>query len=234
MILCKDDYTILSPLAGKDWSDRSIRKGLKYEFPPAMIDVFNLDFEGFKDLIKGTDKENIVKTLAIDLGLGGVYAEEACFGIVDKEEKVSDEKTIQKLFDSFKELISREKSPVIYGAKKGFPFKLKSFEDEFNEYDSFSAVIDNLIVEKKEKFKNKFTDIISKQQENLEKIEVQAEENTEKGNKIYNNYTEVKNLLADIDSLRKEKGWDAVKEKYKDCKNIKKIDSSKGKMVIDI
>ena len=233
MILCKDDYTILSPLAGKDWSNRSIRKGLKYEFPPEMTDVFSLDYEGFKDLIQGTDKENIVKTLAMDLGLGGVYAEEVCFSIVKKDNNCVNEGEIKKLFESFSELINRKAKAVVYGGKKGFPFELKSFDGEFKGYDTFSAVIDNLIIERVEKFKNKYTNIIEKQTENVEKIKVQIEENTEKGNAIYNNYIDIKKLLKDVDELRKA-GWDGVKEKYKDHKHIKEINSQDGKIVIDI
>jgi predicted ribosome quality control (RQC) complex YloA/Tae2 family protein len=232
MILCKGDYTILSPLNGKDWSNRSIRKGLKYEFPPEMINVFNLDYKEFEKLIKGSNKENIVKTLAMDLGLGGVYAEEVCCGVVDKEEKnISD---FKKLFDSFKELINRDKKPVIYNSKKGFPFPLKSFEGEYKEYDSFNEVIDTLIVEKKKKFRNKFTNIIKKQKENLVKIEKQAQECSEIGNKIYSNYQRINSLLYEINKLREEDGWEAVKEKYKGSKVVKKIDSKEGKVVIEI
>ena len=234
MILCKDDYTILSPLAGKDWSNRSIRKGLKYEFPPEMADVFSLTYDSFKELIKGSDKENIVKTLAMDLGLGGVYAEEVCFGIVDKKETKINEKDIKKLFESFSELINRKPKPVVYGNKKGFPFELKSFEGEFKECSSFSAVIDNLIIEKKAQFKNKFTDIIEKQTGNLDKIKVQIEENTIKGNTIYNNYIDINKLLDEVNKLRIAEGWDAVKEKYQDNKHIKELNSKDGKIVIDI
>ena len=234
MILCKDDYTILSPLAGKDWSNRSIRKGLKYEFPPEMEDVYKIKYERFKELVQESDKESIVKTLAMDLGLGGVYAEEVCFDVVDKTESKLNEKEIKKLFESFVELINRKTQPVVYGKKKGFPFLLKSFSDEYEEFESFGKVIDSMIIERIVVKENKFEKIIEKQTENLGKIEEQIKENTEYGNIIYNNYMLVKELFEDIQKIRKKEGWDAVKEKYKDSKIVKKMDSSTGEIILEL
>ena len=234
MILCKDDYTILSPLEGKDWSNRSIRKGLKYEFPPEMEDAYTLTYKRFEELVKESDKENIVKTLAMDLGLGGVYAEEVCWDVVDKTATKLGESMIKKLFKSFSELINRESNPVVYGKKKGFPFLLNSFSDEYEKFDTFGDVIDSMIVDRVVVKENKFEKIIEKQTENLDKIEIQIKENTDCGNLIYNNYMEVKALLDDIQKLHDEEGWDAVKEKYKDSKIVKKIDSSTGEIVIEL
>jgi len=234
MILCKEDYTILSPLEGKDWSNRSIRKGLKYEFPPEMEDVYHLDYEGFKELVQGSDKENIVKTLAMDLGLGGVYAEEVCWDVVDKGATKLNEGDIKKLFESFTGLINRAPQPVVYGKKKGFPFLLNSFSDEYEEFSTFGDVIDSMITERVVVKENKFEKIIEKQTENLGKIEIQIKENTDCGNVIYNKYMEVKEILDNIQKLHDEEGWDAVKEKYKDHKIVKKIDSSTGDLVFEL
>lgn len=234
MILCKENYTMLSPLEGQDWRCRSIRKGLKYEFPPEREDIFKLNLVRFKEIIAGSERDNIVKTLAVDFGLGGVYAEEVCFEVIEKGKKEVGDSEIKKLFKSLDGLLSRKLKPVVYKGRRAFPFELKSFEGDFKEFESFSGALDYVNFEKKVAFKDKVDVIIEKQEQNLGVLEKEIEENGKIGDLIYNNYVLVADVLKQIDSARKELGWKEVKEKLKGHKVVKEIDEAEGKVVIDI
>jgi len=234
LILCKDDYTILSPLNGIDWAKRNIRKGLKYEFPPAREIVFDMKIARFKELIKDSNKENIVKTLAIDLGLGGAYAEEVCYGVLDKTKKKVSDDEIKRLFKVFKGILVKKSSPVVYGGKKAFPFELKSFDDEGKKFDDFSSALSSVLFRVLVPFKNKVDDIIEKQEDNVVKLEKQVKENAEIGELIYNNYKVIDDILKQIKLAREKYSWKELKEKLKGHKVIKSINEGEGTIVVDV
>ncbi|MBC8444433.1 NFACT family protein [Candidatus Woesearchaeota archaeon] len=234
MILCNENHIMLSPLEGQDWRCRSIRKGLKYEFPPEREDIFKLNLVRFKEIIAGSERENIVKTLAVDFGLGGVYAEEVCFGVIDKGKiDVSDEE-IEKLFKSLDELLGRKSKPVVYKGRRAFPFALKSFEGEFKEFESFSLALDSVRFVKQVDFKDKVEIIIEKQEKNVKMLEKDIEENGEIADLIYNNYELVADVLKQINVARKEHSWGEIKEKLKGHKVVKEINEGEGKIIIEI
>ena len=233
LILCKEDYTIISPLEGQDWSSRSIRKGLKYEFPPAREDVSKITFESFKKLIEGSNKDSIVKTLAIDFGLGGVCAEEICFGIIEKD-KESNKTKIKELFESFKSLLKKKAKPVVYSGKKAAPFKLKSFEGEIKEFDSYCSALDSLNFREYVDVKTKMEIMIEKQEKSLKKLEKEIEENTKIGELMYNKYQLIEGVLSQINFARKKHSWKEIKDKLKGHKVVKEINEKEGKIVIEI
>ena len=75
MLLCDANQTILSPLQPQSWSDRTLRGGIPYEHPVRDTHIFSLTLEKLKQL---PFQDTISKTLAIELGIGGLYAEEIC------------------------------------------------------------------------------------------------------------------------------------------------------------
>ena len=113
VILCNKDMKILIPLKSQSWKDRVIRAGQEYLLPPPRVPVDELDFPSFKNLLLSSGKDEVVKSLATSLGIGGTYAEEVCaVSEVDKHKnptELSDE-TIQILFDNFLKLIERAQS----------------------------------------------------------------------------------------------------------------------------
>ncbi|MBW2985488.1 NFACT family protein [Candidatus Woesearchaeota archaeon] len=233
IILCKEDYTIISPLEGQDWSSRSIRKGLKYEFPPTREDISKILFENFKKIIEGSNKDSIVKTLAVDFGLGGIYAEEVCFGIVEKDKEVM-AKEIKTLFDSFKSLLKKRLKPVVYNGKRAFPFKLKSFEGDIKEFDSYCLALDSLNFREYVDVKTKIDIMVEKQEKSVKKLAKEIEENTKIGELMYNKYQLIEDVLKQINLARKKYSWKEIKEKLKGHKIIKEINEKESKIVIEI
>jgi len=88
IILTTEDDMIKGAVITKKWKDRTIRGNIKYEYPKRDIDFNTIKKADFVKVIKNSDKENIVKTLALEFGLGGMYAEELCLRAkVDKDKK---------------------------------------------------------------------------------------------------------------------------------------------------
>jgi len=118
IILTDNKYQILSAVEYHKWKDREIKPKVKYQYPKRPINIFDLKLKDLKETIKNSNKESIVKTLAIDFGFGGLYSEEICLLTkIDKNkkpEKITDNE-IKKLSDSISNLLKNKiKAQTIY------------------------------------------------------------------------------------------------------------------------
>ena len=68
---------ILGLLEWQKWRHRVLGVGKVYEYPPAGVNVFEIDESGFRSLFSGCES-SVVSVLASVLGLGGFIAEEIC------------------------------------------------------------------------------------------------------------------------------------------------------------
>ncbi len=99
VILCSSSGEIIMPLRRQEWRDREIKPKTLYKLPPVTKGPFSLE-------LFDSEKE-IVKALAVEMGLSGPYAEEVCLraridkGKIAKElgasERTSVEDTINKM-----------------------------------------------------------------------------------------------------------------------------------------
>lgn len=107
MVLVDEDYKIKGLLESQNWEARTIRGGAKYEYPPSQADTPSLGEEQIKEIISKSKMDLIVKTLAVDFGLGGLYAEELCkrAGISNDKKKL-DDKEIKKIYSELKGLFN--------------------------------------------------------------------------------------------------------------------------------
>lgn len=71
------DGKIVNHFRRESWSSREIKIGEEYKFPPSHHDSKSLSSEEFESIIKESEKD-LVRTLALDLNLGGQYSEELC------------------------------------------------------------------------------------------------------------------------------------------------------------
>ncbi|MBN2421767.1 NFACT family protein [Candidatus Woesearchaeota archaeon] len=246
IILTKQDYTIIVAQKYKKFSQRVIRGGVKYDYPKKEINVLNLYLDEIKKTIKNSDKESIVKTLAIDLGLGGVYAEEICLlAGIDKNKKTVSDKETELLYKQIKIILSKKIKPVLYTEVDVTPFELEKYKDsEKNYFKSFSEALDFYLTKKidatkKEKSKaetkkESIIKIIKKQEQDIEKLEENVLENQEKGELIYNNYQLIDEILATLKKAREKYSWKEIKAKLKNHKTIKEINEKEKKVVIEI
>jgi predicted ribosome quality control (RQC) complex YloA/Tae2 family protein len=75
VMLCDKNLQIIMPLEQHTFKDRSIRPKHQYAYPPAVSNPLTLGLEELRGLLKHGKKE-VVKFLATDLSLSGLYAEE--------------------------------------------------------------------------------------------------------------------------------------------------------------
>ena len=237
IILCDKNRVIIGALMQQIWRDRTIQKGEKYVYPSRIdIDLSKLDLDDFKHIIKKSSKSSLVTMLALDLGIGGLYAEEICARAeINKEKKKVSGEEIKKLFGALKGLVKLEIKANI--ADTVVPFDMEIFKNVEKKYfNSFNDALRSYFSmgENKEKtFKveknydeevEKLNEILETQKEHIKELERRGVEDKERGDLIYKNYNVIENLVKEI----KEKKWD-VKSKI-----IKELKPSEGKVVVEL
>jgi predicted ribosome quality control (RQC) complex YloA/Tae2 family protein len=264
LIICDDKGIILSVLEQKQWKDRTVKPREQYIYPDKGVDVLSLASEQFINILKASDKENIVKSLAIDFGLGGVYAEEVCFlAKVDKTIKPFQlsEKELLSLHHSLNSLLSKdlskEKAMIIYTDEKKqeikdiVPFSLNFYSAfQTQEFVSFNSALDSVLTSKsssrlaekskaaekadKNKEFDKLNRIISEQELRISGLEKSEQENQRKAELIYENYSLVNQIIKEFSELRKTISLAELQEKFKGHKIIKQLDTKTGEITIEL
>lgn len=252
IVFCKEDLTIIQAVEMQRWKDRTVRPGLKYEYPLREYNILELKKQQLKSLLAESHKE-IVKLLAIDLGLGGVYSEEILvMAGIDKEKKELDDKEITGLSNALKNIKTKEIKPAIVFkqddiVKDIVPFDLACYKDMKTQHaETYNKAFDMILSEEEKEAEKKET--TSKYEEKLRKvrsmIEIQEKsvknlqktgsESTEAGEFIYNNYQCIDDILKELRKAREKYSWKEIKEKLKDHKVIKEIREKEGKIVVEI
>lgn len=252
IILCDEKSVIFGIYKTANYKDRTLRGGVEYQVPRQEYDVLSLSFEEFNEAIAKSDKESIVKTLALLFGLGGVYAEEVCLRAqVDKDLSKVTVKHVTALFDVVQDL---KQSPVRgYVVKKDdtikdiSPLLMKRYDGfDVTEYESFSLALDSIItVDKsqtqhkaKQSVKNtqltKIQKMIQSQEKQIETMQKEMDVSQRKGELIYENYAVIESLLNQLKEARKSHSWKEIKEHLKDHKIIKSINEKNNELEVEL
>jgi len=255
IILTDENNKIFSALENRDWKDRSIRPGKTYIFPEKEFNFLTLTDKELRKLLHKSDKENVVKSLAIELGLGGTYAEELCIEAkIDKNLKPAQlsDKELAALHAAILSLRDKEISPAIVKLAEGkikdiVPFELKYYKDmEHDSAPDFNSALDSVLTTKIEKKDldtaekaaktklDKIEEVIKQQTYRIDGLEKSEKENQRKGEVIYENYPIIERVLNEIKEDRKTLSWKELKEKYKGHTIIKAIDAKTGELTLDI
>jgi predicted ribosome quality control (RQC) complex YloA/Tae2 family protein len=249
IIFCDDKLQILNIVEEQTWKDRTLKRKETYIYPKAKINTLKLGEQEFSEQLKSSDKESLVKSLAIIFNLGGAYAEELC-----KNSKIEKDRQIKTLTEKeystlYKNLILLLHEETAANAVEGniFPFILESFKDkDIKKYPSFSeAIRENYdvikhIESKKGINKNveKTQNIIDEQMKLLTECEEGYKENQLKGETIYEKYQEISEILRTVKEARTKYSWNAIKQKLNDNPEFKKIvkdiDEKNNSIIIEI
>ncbi len=249
IILVNEENKILSVLHPKIWSEqRRLLPAKQYAFPPQQLDPAALSLLQFTELIKQSKKESLVKFLAIECSLGGVYAEEVVHRAgVEKNQspaKLSDENT-QKVYAALHELFAQKTEAFIFN-NEAFPLALaglsqeNAFKGSFNEAVAQIALADLTSQEKETANKeatsqlSKTGKIIALQEQALQGLERKEKENQHKGELLYTHYAEIKLVLDKVTQLRKVASWSEIKELTKDIDIIERIDEKTGSIFVNV
>lgn len=143
IVLVKEGV-IEQAMFNRNYGTRMVATGEKFLYPPGGVNVFEIDFDGFHNTISNSDKSSIVKTLAVDLSLGGVYAEEIVYRSgLDKtlDPHRVGEAELVKLYDCLKSIISETPHPNIIGENILSVIDLKHVDWPRRYFDTISDAI---------------------------------------------------------------------------------------------
>ncbi len=216
-IILVKNKKIIAAVEYQKWAARTIRPNEEYKWPAKEFNFLELKLSEFKKFIAETNKESVVKALAIEIGLGGKYAEEACnIAKVDKNKQPNELNLdeIKKISAALSELKKKTISDITHKFKpeKAIPLEEKKYLRKVEEMER----------------------IIAEQQQKIKGLENAEKANKRKAEIIYEKYTLIKEIIEQIKQARKKYSWKEIKDKLKGHKIIKEINEKEKKLVLEL
>lgn len=224
LIISNKEDIILFAIKYKDFGVRKIKKNEKYCLPPyKAIDPFEIDYNDFLELLKNSNRKDIVRFLILDLNIGPKYSEEILRRLkIEKNKKPSEVINISKeLFEKIKEVLEENKF-LLY--EDDFSISKISNKKVVKEFEDFNSLLKNFYLEIRNEEKNK-------------KILLEINKEIEKNKKIIEFIEKNIGLLKYIyDSLKDKKEIKQITEEIsrffsKDIK-IERVGKYKYKILI--
>ena len=254
VILVDDQNVIVGAAQHQVWKDRTVRPGFTYSPPPATADFSAISEQQFFKIILSSEKDSIVKALAVDCGLSGAYAEEVCSAAsVDKLNKPSQLSQAEsgRLFSSLKELLSRKLQPLAVldngSIVEAFPFptaattiaKIKPFPSFNNAVEALLLLMleSSISASRTSKSSRQVKEMeiaILQQKATIAEMEKGVRENTRAAELIYEHYQDVKQILDDYNRLRRTFTPEQLREYFAANRKIKSIDEKAGTITLEI
>lgn len=254
IILLNPNEKIILPLIKHRWAHRTLKPHEIYISPPSQINPFYLSKKEFIGLLKKS-KKDLVRTLAVNINLGGAYAEELCFRAdVDKNsniQEISDD-SINRIFETLQKLLRMFKDKTFqptFVKKDGklidiLPIPFQSYsKNEFIKTDIFNEGLQEFIDLKETKKQS-----ISKYQKKIEKLERQVLQQKKsikdfikkieikkiEGDVIYLNFQICQELLKDITFLLKQKSKEEKINQINKKKIVNNFDPIKNELIVTL
>ncbi len=241
IILTDAKNIIITVLESQEWKDRTVKPKEKYAFPPLEINWKELAAKKLQEILKKSEKRNLATSLATEIGLGGLYAEELCRQAeVDLNETPSKvtAKEIERLIGTLKNFVLAISTPKGYIYENEItPFPLLE-KKPLLEKETYNEAIDTLkLSEKLSPYQNKIKTLqrtIAEQEEAIKNQEEKISIGSQKGELIYEKYTALQKLREIVEQLRKSKNWAEIAKELKKEKKISKINLEKKIITIDL
>lgn len=248
-ILCDEHDVIVNALEHHEFRERAVKPKLKYVYPLMNYNVFDLNKNNLTELLKNSRKDTLVISLAVELGLGGLYSEEICLlSNIDKNKNpknISSNET-EAILDSVKKIINKKIEPKAI-LQDDNPIDVIPFDFEFykknpkKEFAGFSEALGFFYSQFKEvketafdKKINELSRIIGEQKQKIEDFKKEEKEAREKGEMIYHKYNMIKEVLDEINKASKKYSWKEIKDKLKNHKVIKEVNEKERKVAIEL
>ncbi len=241
LILTDEQNNIIAALVQREWKNRRIKVREKYAFPEAGADWKSISEKELTNLFKKSEKKNVVTSLATELGLGGLYAEEVCaLAEIDKNKLPKDitEKEVKSVIKTIKQLLELvEKSAGYIYEEQITPFPLAKGK-ELKKTKTYNEAIDTLnpfkVVSPYQQKIKSLERMIHTQEEAMEDQEGKISLNQRKGEVVYENYTALQKLLDFVREQRKlGREWKEIETELKKLNKIKKVDLANKRVVVD-
>ena len=237
IIICNSDNVILNSLVKRKFKARNVMVRDVYKLPPKSdISYTDIDEMKLNDELKNSDL-SLVKFLAINLGLGGKFSEEVCFRLeVNKDILCREFKDVKKLINSVNSVLNSKEEPFVL-IENGkildfFPIRFESVSN-LERIDSFNCAVKGYFEQYQEEKDGraeqlgtelkKLQNRLSKQEKLKEEVLRDYDKYNMCGNKIYENYSLVEQLLERVSKVGKEKGWNYVNEMINSDEKLKKM-----------
>ncbi|MEK6863500.1 MAG: NFACT family protein [Nanoarchaeota archaeon] len=241
VILTDAKKIIITALEAQEWKDRTIKPKEKYVFPPLDVDWKELTAKKMQDILKKSGKRNLATSLATEIGLGGLYAEEACkIAGVDFQKSPAEttSEEITKLAQAFKYFLTAIADPKGYIYEEEItPFPLQG-KKTLRETETYHEAIDTLkLSEKPSPYQNKIKALqrtIVEQEEAIKNQEENIAVNFRKGELVYEKYAPLQKMLEIVKEMKKSKSWEEVAKELKKEKNILVVNLEKKAIVINL
>ncbi len=259
IILCDEKYTIITVLEQHVMKDRVIKIKETYKLPVREYNLFELTKEQLSKLLQNSLQNAVVKSLAMDLGTGGIFAEELCLQAkINKSKKPIDITTndLDALFSAIKNLRAKKLHTLLVlkdnKLEDVVPFELGCYKNSsqndnnytFEKTDTLNAALERYFsagiikkssaIIKSEKEMQKIQTIINEQQTLVIEMEKKEYETRQKAEIIYNNYQLIDNLLKELKEITQKHSWATIKEKLKGHKLIKSVDGKEKAIVVEL
>ncbi|MBN1763015.1 MAG: NFACT family protein [Methanomicrobia archaeon] len=232
LVLVDENGDIMLPLRRKSFATRELKVRKRYERPPSRANTLTLRELDLIDLCRSAAQDkDVVRLLAAELSLGGLYAEEICeHAGVEKNKNAHDltEAEVSALFAALKAVLAPiiaqekthfkpqivleahdEKLDVLPFALHAYDEKEKQFFNSFNEAadEFFTSQLAEAVEEEAksehEKGISKHEHVLEEQLAALEKFERKEAECIQKGELIYTRYVELETMLQEMPKKRK-------------------------------
>jgi predicted ribosome quality control (RQC) complex YloA/Tae2 family protein len=245
VVVCNADYEILDCLETVRLSSRTVAPGSQYEYPQSRFDPLSVDYEQFAHQMEDSDTD-LVRTLATQLNLGGLWAEELCTrAAVEKTKAIADAgdeeyRTLYRVVEDLQETLAEgvfdprvyytddvrtDVTPVPLAEREGL---------ECEQFDAFNLALDDYFTNFEEEEEGsssreernrpdfeseleKYERIIAQQEGAIENFEENAQAERRKAELLYERYDLVSEVLTAIQNAREEdRSWDAIQARFEE------------------
>lgn len=250
LILADASGKIIVPYRFEEWKDRKLKRGEQYIFPASTkVNPLDLSAEKLRDVM---NEKKLIACLAGRVNLGAAYLEEVLHraGLpFDRRADSLNGDELGKLMEAFIEVMEQEArpAPAIYykdGRPADFaPFPLEkysgleakgfgSMSEMFDEFYATAPQVEKPEESKLEEAKRKLEFTLKGQREAVEGLRKKAGEAKLAGDKIYEKYQEVEELLEFVKSKRKANvPWEEIE---KELAGKARINREKGTITVEI
>jgi len=222
VILLDENGVIMSIMESQEWKDRTLKPGLPYCYPPETPDIKTMSLNEFA--VKLSDRKEIVRIIASNLGLGGIYANEVIERAGLDAEALPEKDSVDRSFNALRNMLESPIDARIILDEDNtdvVPFEMLSYaKEESLKKDSFNDAVDEYFTKIRTASENtgatkdlttqikKLNRAIEKQHETIAEMTGAAEIRKDKGDLIYEHFQEIGDILKGIKDAKKEgKKW---------------------------
>lgn len=236
IILTDGDRGILAVMKPGRYKDRELVIRGKYELPPQKINPYDISPGDLKSIVSAS-KSDLVRTIVTQLGLGGVYAEEACLlSGVEKGKTEIGEEEASKILEALQYLKNTVGKEGIIVFKDDapldvVPLTLRVYEGMRGErFGSFNKALDEYFTKyeikkveaiREEKYLGEIGRLearLQEQYQTLEKYQKMEEEGRATGDLIYQHFKMLEDILSTVSEARQTYSWEEIRRRIREGK----------------